>query len=226
MSPPDTLQPLMKPPESGISVRMYDPGFGDCLLLAFRAEDGKARYMLIDCGVHHRYPDRDERMKLIAEDIVKMHDQYVILRFSNIYGHGLTHKRTVADLFIEKAIKNEPLQITGDGRQRRDFLHIYDAVRAYWSCIKYGHDCICNVGGNEALSINDIATLVEKTYLKVVGSKLPDRVYVEANKDRDWKDFVYSSQLAKGVLNYEPMCSISDEVRERINAYTRKNEKI
>jgi hypothetical protein len=58
-----------KPPASGVAVRMYNPGFGDCLLLAFRGKDDQARYVLIDCGVHHQYPDRQEKVKAVAEDI-------------------------------------------------------------------------------------------------------------------------------------------------------------
>lgn len=42
----------MKAPGSGVTVRMYRPGFGDCFLLAFRGAGGKPFYMLIDCGVH------------------------------------------------------------------------------------------------------------------------------------------------------------------------------
>lgn len=72
MSPQrNTTKPTMQPPESGVTVRMYNPGFGDCFLLAFRAEDDSARYMLIDCGVHHQYPDREERMSLIAKHIAE-----------------------------------------------------------------------------------------------------------------------------------------------------------
>ena len=72
MSPQNsTAKPTMQPPESGITVRMYNPGFGDCLLLAFRAKDDSARYMLIDCGVHHQYPNREERMRLLVRDIAK-----------------------------------------------------------------------------------------------------------------------------------------------------------
>jgi beta-lactamase superfamily II metal-dependent hydrolase len=63
-------KPTMEPPDSGVTVRMYNPGFGDCLLLAFRAEDGPC-YMLIDCGVHHQYPDGDERLQMIASDIAE-----------------------------------------------------------------------------------------------------------------------------------------------------------
>ncbi len=67
MSPPTA--PTFLPPPSGVTVRMYNPGFGDCLLLAFRAEDGSSRYMLIDCGVHHQYPDGQEKIQAVVEDI-------------------------------------------------------------------------------------------------------------------------------------------------------------
>jgi beta-lactamase superfamily II metal-dependent hydrolase len=62
-------KPTLQPPKSGITVRMYNPGFGDCLLLAFRAKGNNAKYMLIDFGVHHKYPNGAERCKLVAEDI-------------------------------------------------------------------------------------------------------------------------------------------------------------
>ncbi|MBN2497453.1 MAG: hypothetical protein JXR96_22870 [Deltaproteobacteria bacterium] len=41
----------MKAPESGVTVRMYRLGHGDCFLLAFPKNDGQAFYMLIDCGL-------------------------------------------------------------------------------------------------------------------------------------------------------------------------------
>ena len=69
-SEPKTVDPgVLQAPDSGITVRMYNPGFGDCLLLAFRGEDGCPRYLLIDCGAHHRYPDRKTRLQKIAKDI-------------------------------------------------------------------------------------------------------------------------------------------------------------
>lgn len=40
----------MTAPKSGVKVRMYRQGHGDCFLLAFRGERGKPVYVLIDCG--------------------------------------------------------------------------------------------------------------------------------------------------------------------------------
>ena len=72
MSPENSEdKPEMEAPESGVKVRMYDTGFGDCLLLVFRDENNEPYFVLIDCGVHHQYPDASERMQLIAKDIIE-----------------------------------------------------------------------------------------------------------------------------------------------------------
>ena len=43
-------QGLMQAPASGVKVRMYRQGHGDCFLLAFPRPTGRPAYVLIDCG--------------------------------------------------------------------------------------------------------------------------------------------------------------------------------
>jgi len=64
-----TLPGNMLPPKSGVRIRMYNTGFGDCFLLAFPAGQGGVFYMLIDCGVHHRFEDGDLQIQKVARDI-------------------------------------------------------------------------------------------------------------------------------------------------------------
>ncbi len=59
----------MQAPESGATVRMYNPGFGDCFLLAFRKSDGEPYYMLIDCGVHSQYKGGSPQIREVVKDI-------------------------------------------------------------------------------------------------------------------------------------------------------------
>ena len=59
----------MEAPKTGVKVRMYRQGLGDCFLLAFRASDGGARYMLIDCGVLRSTPDEKQTMEKVMENI-------------------------------------------------------------------------------------------------------------------------------------------------------------
>ncbi len=48
--PADTSK-VMSAPASGVKIRMYRQGHGDCFLLAFRQDDDSPFYMLIDCGM-------------------------------------------------------------------------------------------------------------------------------------------------------------------------------
>jgi ribonuclease BN (tRNA processing enzyme) len=48
---PDRKGLPMAPPTSGVAVRMYRQGLGDCFLLAFPRSGRPPFYMLIDCGV-------------------------------------------------------------------------------------------------------------------------------------------------------------------------------
>ncbi len=60
---------MMEAPESGVTVRMYRAGFGDCFLLAFRGADGDPVHMLIDCGVHSQYKGGSERICRIVDHV-------------------------------------------------------------------------------------------------------------------------------------------------------------
>ena len=61
----------MQAPESGVTVRMYRQGLGDCFLLAFAGANKKPFYMLIDCGVILGTPDPQTIMTEVAEDIAE-----------------------------------------------------------------------------------------------------------------------------------------------------------
>lgn len=61
--------PTMSAPPSGVKVRMYRQGLGDCFLLAFATGGERPLYMLIDCGVLVGTPDAEETMRRVAESI-------------------------------------------------------------------------------------------------------------------------------------------------------------
>ena len=59
----------LEPPKSGVTVRMYRTGFGDCFLLAFPGGNGEPIYMLIDCGVHSQYRGGGEQIENVVGDL-------------------------------------------------------------------------------------------------------------------------------------------------------------
>jgi hypothetical protein len=62
--------PAMTAPASGVTVRMYRQGLGDCFLLAFPAAGERPFFMLIDCGVLLGTPQGGEKVRRVAEHIL------------------------------------------------------------------------------------------------------------------------------------------------------------
>ena len=63
---------LMKAPRSGVKIRMYRQGHGDCFLLAFPPKTGRrAVYMLIDCGYKPGSQITRNRKKIDIKKVVK-----------------------------------------------------------------------------------------------------------------------------------------------------------
>ncbi len=86
---PDTAssKTRMLPPPTGVKVRMYDVGFGDCFLLAFPTEAGGVFYMLIDCGVHNKFKGGSDQIKKVVKDIAAATDSHLNLV-------AITHEHT------------------------------------------------------------------------------------------------------------------------------------
>ena len=64
--------PTMKAPKSGVTVRMYRQGLGDCFLLAFPPDRGsRPRFMLIDCGVLLGTSEGKDKVREVAGHILE-----------------------------------------------------------------------------------------------------------------------------------------------------------
>ncbi|MFJ2362371.1 NAD-dependent epimerase/dehydratase family protein [Pseudomonas sp. NPDC087697] len=86
----------------------------------------------------------------------------VILRFFNIYGPRQDPSSPysgVISIFSERARKNIPITVYGDGEQTRDFVYVEDLVTVLVQALD--ESCTSsdpvNVGFNRSTSINDLA---------------------------------------------------------------------
>jgi len=104
--------------------------------------------------------------------IIANHDEYdltyTITRFFGSYGphQNLTWWGGPQSVFIEKAIKKEPIDIHGDGTQTRTFTYIDDTVGALVHCVENekSNNEIFNTGpkSDAEITIKDLATLIWK----------------------------------------------------------------
>ncbi|GAB4554819.1 MAG: SDR family NAD(P)-dependent oxidoreductase [Anaerolineae bacterium] len=88
----------------------------------------------------------------------------VIFRLFNTVGaRQRGHYGMVVPRFVRWALKNEPIQVYGDGTQRRCFANVNDVVRAIIS-LGEAHDTdgqVFNIGSNEEVTIQQLAERVK-----------------------------------------------------------------
>ncbi len=97
--------------------------------------------------------------KAMGERMVAAHDDAVSLRFSSIYGAGMTAPSFIPRL-ISQGRSAGRLTVFGDGSRRQDYLHVDDAVSMLLAA-GASHQCgILNAVSGASASNRDVATLV------------------------------------------------------------------
>jgi UDP-glucose 4-epimerase len=124
--------------------------------------------------------------KLVPEILCKNYsDVYgldtVCLRYFNVYSKDQTvtgpYATAIAN-FMHCIREGRKPYITGDGHQRRDMLHVTDAVSANVFCMKYGGEfggAWLDTATGENISLNEIEEVVKKYHPHVVFDRVPER---------------------------------------------------
>jgi len=79
--------------------------------------------------------------------------------------------------FTKAALKGGPLNIYGDGRQQRDYMHISDALQAYDKAMTLPAGSVVNFGSGSTIDINALA----RSIIEITGSK-SKIIHVEPRK--------------------------------------------
>ncbi|MGH8024202.1 MAG: NAD-dependent epimerase/dehydratase family protein, partial [Limisphaerales bacterium] len=83
------------------------------------------------------------------------------LRYFNVFGPRQDPKNQYAaaiPIFVDRALKNEPMTIFGDGQQTRDFIHVRDVVAAnVFFATKSSETGVFNVASGKHVTINELA---------------------------------------------------------------------
>ena len=107
--------------------------------------------------------------KYLGEEICQFYNKkkYVnctILRYFNVYDKGQPTRdiyALVIWIFLNRKKENKPLIIYGDGKQKRDFIHVSDVVQAnYKALLSKSNGEVFNVGYGKNYSINYLAKLI------------------------------------------------------------------
>lgn len=88
--------------------------------------------------------------------------RYCVLRPSNPYGprQGHTGLQGVIGTYLWNVLRNEPVEVWGDGSVVRDFIHVRDLAGLCVAALRSGRSGIFNAGSGEGSSINRIVDAV------------------------------------------------------------------
>lgn len=151
----------------------------------------------------------------------------LVLIMSNLYGHheldGRTiGKRTVMNIFVERALAGEPLTVHEPGTQARDFIHVHDAARAYVVGLEYLADASDGaeslpIASGESSSVLQIAQTVQR----IVDEELDEQVEIEMvdnprSSETVSEDFTVETETAERKMGYETKRSIESTIRRMV----------
>jgi UDP-glucose 4-epimerase len=157
-------------------------------------------------------PSQYGRSKLANEFFVSRFLNYSIIRFTYVYGIGMT-KNSLIPSWIKSAKEKRCLLVYGDGSRVQDYLHISDAIQL---CLRVGRSNeIGSFIGASGISTSNlnlariISSLYDKCKIHLVDVDLtPSYQYdvSETNRVLSWHHKVSIEQGIHELIRYEDTC--------------------
>ncbi|MGH9106013.1 MAG: NAD-dependent epimerase/dehydratase family protein [Acidimicrobiales bacterium] len=140
----------------------------------------------------------------------------VALRFTNVYGPGMSEKDSIVPRLMRAAASGKAFAVYGDGRQVRDYVNVADVVSAVLlSLINPEVSGPVVIGSGKSVSVLDVIELVEGA----LGGKLDIR-HVPA-KAGEMPAVVVDNSRARS-LGWAPLVSLEEGVAEVVKEWQGK----
>jgi len=136
----------------------------------------------------------------------------VSLRYFNVFGPRQSPESKYAAVvprFLAAAMRDEPLEVHGDGRQSRDFSYIDNVVSANLLAMHApkASGKVFNVACGARYSVLDVATGIGK------GLRRPVRLDHQPTRAGDVRDTLADISQARADLGYEPRVDFEEGIR-------------
>ena len=91
------------------------------------------------------------------------------LRFSNVYGPGMSEKDSFVPRLMRAARDGDGVQVRGDGTMMRDLVHVDDVVQGVLAAWRARHTGPLILGSGHSVSVNEMVDAARK----VTGAPIP-----------------------------------------------------
>lgn len=178
-----------------------------------QTNEGFEKHPISKYGVH----------KLVIEKYIhlyyKFHNiDYRVIRLSNPYGslEKINKKQGIIPVIIDNIISKNTIHIWGDGENIRDYIHIDDAIEAFFAVDRYdGEYKIFNVGTGKGYTLNQIISII----IKELNCEMPTIKFEEARKCDVRKNILDISLLNK-CTGWRPQIELEDGIKRYIKEIT------
>jgi UDP-glucose 4-epimerase len=136
--------------------------------------------------------------------------------FNTVGPRQSAHYGMVLPRFIVAALKNEPINIYGNGTQTRVFCHVHDAIQALLALVATEKTIneVYNVGGAGEISINELAQqVIEQTNSQSEIQYIPyEKAYAAGFEDMQRR--VPDTSKIKSEINWAPAKNLSQIIAD------------
>jgi UDP-glucose 4-epimerase len=143
------------------------------------------------------------------------------LRLTNTYGPGMRVKdarQTFLGIWIRRLIEGKPIQIFGDGKQRRDFNFVSDVVEALLGAAasRDAEGQVFNLGHHQHTSLQELAALL----VEINGSGNYELVpFPDDRKAIDIGDYYSDFRKIEKVLGWSPNVMLEKGLKQTLEFY-------
>jgi UDP-glucose 4-epimerase len=132
-----------------------------------------------------------------------------ILRVANPFGERQRSETAqgAVGVFLYRALRQQPIEIWGDGSVTRDYICIDDVADAFARAVQYsGPKSVFNIGSGVGTRLNELIEIIEEVLGKSVARRyLPARPF-------DVPTSVLSIALARAELKWAPQVPLRDGI--------------
>ena len=127
-------------------------------------------------------------------------------------------RQTFLGTWLRRLIEQKPIQIFGDGKQRRDFNFVSDVVEALLraAASDKANGQIFNLGHDEHISLEDLAAVLVKLNR---GGKYELVPFPEDRKAIDIGDYYSDFRKIENLLGWRPQVTLENGLTQTLEFY-------
>ena len=210
--------------------RKYNPDIR-IVFASTRQIYGKPKYLPVD-EKHPRHPvDVNGINKIAGEQYHILYQEVYgiassVLRLTNTYGPRMRIKdarQTFLGIWIRNLLQGKPVQVFGDGKQRRDYNYIDDVLDALVIAATEENAVgkVYNLGAPDPLSLEDTAKIMCQ---KMEGGDYQKIPFPEERKVIDVGDFICDYSAFRNQFGWQPKITIEEGILNTLNFFKKELE--